>query len=111
MEKFLKSSQLRKYLFNMLDRLLAEHTYGMIGWLVKTKCLQETLIVYRTPSKFFGDARGPRGMFWTNMVHFGPPEKLLLLRTSFHNVGSMEQNTCVGWPSSQYQNRYLDLAV
>ena len=31
------------------------------------------------------------------MVHFGPPEKLLLLRTSFHNVGSMEQNTCVGW--------------
>ena len=29
--KLLKSSQLRKYVFNTSDRLLAEHTYGIHG--------------------------------------------------------------------------------
>ena len=55
----------------------------------------ENNFFYRKHLKLLGDARGPRGMFWTNMVHFGPPRKCLLpFWTSFHVSGLLEQNTC-----------------
>ena len=59
--------------WSVLDHLTSHMRFGENVNCKNTKQIAERLKKLRKHLKFFGDARGPRGLFWTNMSHFGPP--------------------------------------